>query len=300
MRYVPDELKALPQWVGWRYERAGRPSGTREAKVPYSLLTGRRASVADPASWASYAECAGHGKVAFVFTVDDPYAGVDLDDCIEPETGEIGAVARVVLRYLDTYSEISPSDRGVKLIVRGSVSGSRRKSSRLGVEMYDERRAFAITGRKLPGIGASISEADLAPLHRWVFGEEKERITKNFRMPLPHRRCAAGEHRQDLSDREILGRALSAANGAKFGRLWNGDATGYASPSEADLALCAMLAYWCDADAARVEELFSGSGLVRRKWADRPDYRARTVDRAVANLPASITIRRGTNPATTR
>lgn len=300
MRHVPDELKALPQWVGWRYERAGRPSGTREAKVPYSLLTGRRASVADPASWASYAECAGHEKVAFVFTGDDPYAGVDLDDCIDPEAGGIGAVARVVLRYLDTYSEVSPSGRGVKLIVRGSVPGSRRKCGRLGVEMYDERRAFAITGRKLPGTAGRISEADLVPLRRWVFGKEKVGATGSLRAPLPPRRCRAGKHEQDVSDREILDLALSAANGAKFGRLWNGDTTGYASPSEADLALCAMLAYWCDADGARVEELFSGSGLVRRKWADRPDYRARTIDRAVANLPASIATRRGTNPATTR
>ncbi len=78
---------------------------------------------------------------------------------------------------------------------------------------------------------------------------------------------------------------MVAANGAKFGRLWRGDASGYPTRSEADLALCAMLAYWCGADPARVEALFYRSGLCRSKWRLRPDYRRRTIARAIAGLP---------------
>jgi primase-polymerase (primpol)-like protein len=73
----------------------------------------------------------------------------------------------------------------------------------------------------------------------------------------------------------------------KFERLWAGDARAYRSRSEADLALCAMLAYWADSNPRRVEELFYRSGLVRPKWRERQDYRRRTIERAIASLPNS-------------
>jgi hypothetical protein len=85
-----------------------------------------------------------------------------------------------------------------------------------------------------------------------------------------------------LPDEELIALALRAKNGANFRRLWEGDTTGYASHSEADLALCGHLAFWTAGDVARIERLFSQSGLVRDKWRDRQDYRDRTVERAIA------------------
>ena len=46
-----------------------------------------------------------------------------------------------------------------------------------------------------------------------------------------------------LSDSEVIQKALAASNGRRFSRLWNGDTSGYGSHSEADLALCGMLAF---------------------------------------------------------
>src|SRR5438046_40254 len=45
-----------------------------------------------------------------------------------------------------------------------------------------------------------------------------------------------------FSEAEILDKARSARSGPKFIRLWSGDISGYDSHSEADLALCRMLA----------------------------------------------------------
>src|SRR5206468_2296991 len=82
---VPSALIELPQWVCWRSET--RNSGT--TKIPVNPWTGRKASSTDPHTWTSFAEAmAYHSRipnsagVGFVIHVDDPFVGVDLDNCI--------------------------------------------------------------------------------------------------------------------------------------------------------------------------------------------------------------------------
>ena len=83
-----------------------------------------------------------------------------------------------------------------------------------------------------------------------------------------------------VSDADVVARASRARNGAQFAALWAGDwRSRYGSQSEADLALCSHLAFWCDGDAARVDTLFRQSGLMREKW-NRADYRGWTLERA--------------------
>jgi hypothetical protein len=45
-----------------------------------------------------------------------------------------------------------------------------------------------------------------------------------------------------------------------------GDVLGYPSPSEADLALVSLLAFWTGGDAVRIDALFRSSALMRGKW----------------------------------
>src|SRR5262249_31758772 len=87
----------------------------------------------------------------------------------------------------------------------------------------------------------------------------------------------------DFDDDALIHKAATAKNGDKFKLLWAGDykAAGYASQSEADLALCGLLAFWCDGDRDRIGRLFRMSGLIRKKW-ERDDYRNRTIDRALS------------------
>jgi hypothetical protein len=94
---------------------------------------------------------------------------------------------------------------------------------------------------------------------------------------------AVPESNRELTDEEIICRAGAAKNGDKFRRLWDGDTSGYTSPSEADLALCSHLAFWCGRDSARIDTLFRQSGLMRPKWdekhfADGRTYGAGTID----------------------
>lgn len=69
-----------------------------------------------------------------------------------------------------------------------------------------------------------------------------------------------------LEDSELLEKAKE---NDKFRRLWNGSTSGYPSQSEADLALCAKLAFWTGGDKRRIDSLFRKSGLMRDKWDEQ-------------------------------
>lgn len=66
---------------------------------------------------AYYHESHGHGikGVGFVLTQNDPFVFIDLDQCIEPNTGAVQAWARGVLKQIPSYTGISPSGLGLHI-----------------------------------------------------------------------------------------------------------------------------------------------------------------------------------------
>jgi primase-polymerase (primpol)-like protein len=166
-------MRDLRQWLVWRSEeRDGKPT-----KVPYSPDTGRRASSTDPETWAGYDEAVraarecDYSGIGFVFTPEDDLCGVDLDGCVDPETGEMEAWAMEIVEELGSYTEMSPSGTGVHVLLRGELpAGRNRKGS---FEAYDRGRYFTITGRHLAGTPRSIESRheELERIVNRVFGE---------------------------------------------------------------------------------------------------------------------------------
>lgn len=311
---IPAEIRALNRWVVWRYEQ--RPGNPKPTKVPYRPRSPRaKASSTDPSTWATFDEAVhvvNDGAADGIgFVLGDGWAGADFDDCIldsgeieqeeiDPSTGEIKPGAAEFIRHLDSYTEISPSGAGLKSLVRGSKPRGRCKrgctweSGRAGaIEMYDRGRFFTITGRHLEGTPTAIEDRTdaLARVHAMVFPP----ATNGSQPPIPPEPL-------DLSDHELIDKALSAKNGAKFSALWNGDTSGYASHSDADLALCSLLAFWCQKDAGRMDRLFRSSGLIREKWDERrgeQTYRQLTIDRAIEGCREVYTPRRAPTSTST-
>jgi primase-polymerase (primpol)-like protein len=89
---MPAALKERHQWVNWKYELTQDGKWT---KVPYIAGTTYRASSTNPQTWRTFDEAIdayradGFDGIGFVFSADDDYAGVDLDDCIDPQTGQL-------------------------------------------------------------------------------------------------------------------------------------------------------------------------------------------------------------------
>lgn len=270
---VPPELAEREQWVAWRYEhRAGE---TKPTKVPYDARTGQRASTTDPSTWTSleraqqFCVTSGAAGVGYVLSEHDPYVGVDLDHCRNPQSGAIDHWARDIVTRLNSYTEVSPSGAGLRIFVRGDLPPrGRRKGS---IEMYTRARFLTITGDRYYAAPRQIFDrnAELQTWHHEIFGDPPA-------APTPR----AARDPVQLADAELLRKAHEADNGAAFWSLWNGDYSAYDSQSEADLALCNHLAFWCGPDPARIDQLFRASGLMREKW-DRADYRDATIDKAL-------------------
>jgi primase-polymerase (primpol)-like protein len=208
-----------------------------------------------------------------MFHPEDGFAGVDLDECRNPETGEVEPWALEIVCGLDSYTEVSPTGTGLKIFVRGELPSGRRRKGQ--VEMYDRSRFFTTTGHQLTDAPTTMKgrQEELSRLHLRVFGPEKPSQGKRTGWE-------AGA-RVALADSELIERGMHAANGEKFARLWAGDTREYATPgnegrSEADLALCSLLAFWCGPDEERIDRLFRQSGLYRQKW-ERADYRSLTL-----------------------
>lgn len=113
-----DDFNDQRQWVVWKtVHRNGKPT-----KVPYSPATGHRAKSDDPSTWATRAAAIRRKKMMKADGVGIMLGdlgnglhlcGVDLDSCLDGEK-LAGWAEEVVYRFI-TYSEISPSQKGVKL-----------------------------------------------------------------------------------------------------------------------------------------------------------------------------------------
>ncbi len=150
------ELLQLPQWVAYRIvanERKGKPD-----KLPLNPRDGTNAKANDASTWGTYDEAVRYasehglvgdlGGIGFEFN-NDGYAGIDLDDVVLSE-GTLKSFADEVVRLMDSYTEYSPSGKGLHILFKLNVPllefGSRRRNDELGIEIYDTGRYFTITG----------------------------------------------------------------------------------------------------------------------------------------------------------
>jgi putative DNA primase/helicase len=209
---IPAELKLRPQWMAYKLvpKVPPDPDGKMDKK-PYDALNGQLADYTDCAHWCAYADALAAVQsgdfdgLAYVFSADDPYAGVDLDHSRDKASGEIAPWALDMGRRIDSYMEVSPSGTGVHIIVKAKLPPGGRK--RGNVEMYDEKRFFTMTGMHIVGTPYTINERQgvVEAVHGQVF-KTKPKASATAK-PVPARGA--------LSDEEVLQLATTARNGAK-------------------------------------------------------------------------------------
>jgi hypothetical protein len=167
---IPEEIKRFDQWVNW----AGVWNAKRsKLNKPPMTSRGFNASSTDRKTWSTFDEAlAAVGsegiyldpkKVRHNVTLDGvglagleetDLSGIDLDHCLDPETGEINPAASQIVEELDSYTEITPSDTGLRIVLRGDKpagSWSNNRSGATEIEVYGRGRFFTFTGRHLPG-----------------------------------------------------------------------------------------------------------------------------------------------------
>jgi putative DNA primase/helicase len=285
---IPERLRPYPHFVVWQYAVID----SEIKKPPVDPKTGRRASIANPATWGSFAtartayETGKYAGIGIVLTADLGLVGIDIDHCIAD--GKVNDEALRIVSAINSYTERSPSGSGLRIMLLGKLPGQFRRRGNL--ELYEDMRYLTLTGHALAD-----TPDDVKPRHRELYGlyhrlfhpDAPEQMHENtgggvgLRPPRSYDRAR--------SDEEVLHKALAAKNGQNFRRyyagdtsLWEGRGAHHRSQSEADFTLVLMLLYWTNKDPTQVDRLFRQSGLMREKW-DRPVKGRKTYGERIIN-----------------
>lgn len=281
-KLIPNELKIVKNWCCFRLEKDKIKN--KMNKIPYNPITNQKAKSNDKTTWCDFNECllayenGNFDGLGFFFA--PPFFGVDIDkidsDIYNYQKGKTeNNIVYEFVHMLQSYAEYSVSGKGIHIICKGFLPNGRRRKN--NVEMYSEGRFFAMTGNSFEEYDEvkNCSE-EIKFLHSKYLGvqEEKSQAFKN-------------ENAMDLSTHEILVSVGKSAQADKFKKLYLGDwSDDYPSQSEADMAFCSMLAFWCACDFAKMDEIFRMSKLYRDKWDEHRGeytYGEKTLQYAIQN-----------------
>lgn len=282
---IPKYLKDTASWCCWRLQT--RPGDDKPTKVPYNPLTGKGAKSNDRSTFTRFGQAKMsmdmNGYDGLGIGIFDSLCVIDLDHCIQD--GVFSEVAADIIEAMDTYAEISPGGDGVHLyFLAPNFSYDKEKyyikNPKNGIEIYlggATNRFITVTGNALTDAGVNVRTKQLQDL-----------LEQYMRRNVPQNRTTGKTGpilRLNLDDASLVKMAGNAKNGDLFNRLWDGDTTGYKSSSEADLALCNLLAFWTSKNVDQMDRMFRASGLYREgKWDRKTGattYGAMTIQRAV-------------------
>lgn len=279
-----DELKAQKIWFCWNYETR---NGKR-TKVPvsaYGTSTGTNAPYAH--TWVTYDEAVKaakeHGDDGVGFKIPEGYFFLDIDhkDLLDP-------LVQTLLERFDSYTEYSVSGGGVHIYGKCDISRiptymDEKGKLRLDKAFYQknpnnktELYCGGITNRFAVFTDNVIRDVPLKECTDALLTT----LDKNMRRAQKQKYS----EKRDGGDKEvfdIVANLLKQKNGEKFRSLYcDGDFSGYGSQSEADCALCAMIAFRTGADSQMIDTVFRSSALMRDKW-NRDDYRESTIEKGI-------------------
>ncbi len=253
---ILHELAGYPNFVVWHYKEE---NGQRK-KPPVNPNTLHPASPTDRTTWATLASAlsaVATGKyqgIGFMLS-HSPFAGIDLDHCIQE--GKMQPWAQEIIDTLDTYTEYSPSwnrasgTGGVHLFVEGKPPASKKAGN---IEVYGEKHYLTITTRHLERSPVTINsrQTKLDALYASL-------------VPVP---TAPNERQNTRGGHGAVPRTElppEAAHDPVLQRLLRGDISGYTSQSSADFVLILKLLHWTGDNIELTRQLFRASGLYREK-----------------------------------
>jgi len=246
---IPDLLKRQHNWVVW-----GICDAPHKAPFnPASVLTGKPspAKAGIKETWGSYHDavdavnCNLTQGIGYEFEGNDIY-GVDLDNVIN-EHGALTPEAQSIINSLDSYTELSPSGKGLHIFVLApgaQITRHRKKDHFL--EIYNKGRYFTVTGDIYNNKTIETRSKELQSIH-------------DVLLLSPVRRAAGGCIPLTAScadDDKFL--SIGLERDRVFAALWAGERR-HGNESSDDLALMNKLAYWCNANPDAVLRAFLSS-----------------------------------------
>ena len=339
---IPGELKApeVRRWVVWKLtEGKGKDGKSIWKKLPYQARNGYLAKANDPKTWCSFDEAvrAYQDKITITYTekgeapvklqggpdglgfelgfeesTGKNYFGVDLDGLTTPEKWKW---ATEIIKALDTYAEISPSGKGVHVLGIGTKGPGQTGTNcrKKGVEVYDQRHYFTMTGKHFEGSPLTLNdrEEELRAFHASIWGHPSEShkggrgerdnggsppiepplslvalTDEEIKQKLLNEKGTAGDKARDLFIYGFYQKHFP--DGSEDGGDWSG----------ADQSLMNKIEFYCvnpsdEENARQLDRIFSDSKLAkldassgRNKWTPGDlksnPYRQATIAKAIA------------------
>ena len=281
-----DELKDKNLWFLW----SAKPGKNgKVTKVPFAANGGATGTDdAHKGTWVSFddAESARNQFQASGLGLKIPKGffllDIDHKDISDP-------FAQLMLSRFSSYAEVSPSGKGIHIIGQCDITklpvhfDDRRKKLVLDSEYYQKRSDIGlelyigdITNRYGTFTGNTINSLPIADCTQAVLTTLDKEMRKKPKAKYSAKRDG------DRAVFDIVCDLRKQKNGDKFIQLYDkGDFSEYGSQSEADAALCALIAFRTGADPDAIDEVFRSSALYRSKW-ERDDYRENTINAGIS------------------
>ncbi len=272
---IPQEITGFERFVGYNSN-----------KMPINLYTGNNASISNPSTWCDFRtaienmekfrNAIGMG-VVLGNTSLGKLCGIDIDCCIDDE-GNIAKEVKEIISEINSYTEYSPSKKGVHILLYAEKKTQICKNTRLGwckaLEVYDFGRYFTLTGDVIYRKSIEYRQKELNKI------VDKYLITP--KMQNKTRIVANLENEAIKSDEKYFRIGLEKDEYLKIlyeGKRPNGN------ESEDDMALLSKLSFWCNGNENLIKETFLNSPHAcskdenHRKKLCRIDYLDRTLEK---------------------
>ena len=143
---IPKEIQDIRQWIVWGYRKNKKDAWSKPPIHPHKFMP------SDTSFKMSFEEVmtlyfqfpTKIDGIGFVPTPDDPYIGLDLDKCLDGE--KITQFAKNVVKASHTYWERSPSETGLRGLIKGELNCPGGKASVGTFEAFESVNYVTITG----------------------------------------------------------------------------------------------------------------------------------------------------------
>lgn len=278
---IPEELKINGLWCNWKL--------TDKGKIPFNSANGSMAKSNDRSTFHPYTVALsalpryltyneeGRAQGGLGLGIFNSYSAIDIDHCVDSK-GEVSELARDIIDYCASYTEYSPSGKGIRIIFKTDTDLDKQKyyinNSKNGLEIYisdNTNKYVTITGDVM--LPSPIAKIDI----RYILNKY---MLKDVTTPI-------------VTDYNF---DIKKYNDPKLHELWYSKAPGaHSDESERDLALCAKLAYYLKGDFYAIDKAFRSSPYFNskdsdhlQKWEIREEYRENTINKAIQGVRESV------------
>jgi hypothetical protein len=138
-------------------------------KEPFNSRTGYPAKADDPSTWSTYQQAMSalrqhpdeYTGIGRELVKEEGYVAFDFDHCLD-EQGHVSPFVQDKIARLNSYTEITPSGKGLRIWVRGNLPDNINTDIKADgpnrIEAYDSKRYMTVTGNHFSVTPITIEE----------------------------------------------------------------------------------------------------------------------------------------------